>query len=267
MLLIVLAVVASAAGNILWEIFGLHYYTGVVAMMTGVGALVFKGRETIEKVLAYWSILLYAVFLIFLIAAFSKFGSAITSAVIHGDIRDGWILGGFKYAFYNLGIIPALLFTARHLETRKEAVISGLLAGVIGIFPGLLLYLAMIGQYPMILKEAVPTNYILSLIGSGLLQMLFQIVLFGTLIETGTGYIYGFNERFASVYRDRRQEMPGFITALLTLVLLALGALIARFGLVDLIAKGYGTITWGFLIVYVIPVLTLGVWKSGCCGR
>lgn len=36
---------------------------------------------------------------------------------------------------------------------------------------------------------------------------------------------------------------------------------ISRFGLIDLIARGYGTLTIGFIVVYVIPVLTLGVWK------
>jgi uncharacterized membrane protein YkvI len=43
--------------------------------------------------------------------------------------------------------------------------------------------------------------------------------------------------------------------------LLGLGTVISRFGLIDLIAKGYGTLTIGFIVVYVIPVLTLGVMK------
>ena len=33
--------------------------------------------------------------------------------------------------------------------------------------------------------------------------------------------------------------------------------------LVDLIARGYGTLTWAFLVVYVVPVLTWGVWLAG----
>ena len=43
--------------------------------------------------------------------------------------------------------------------------------------------------------------------------------------------------------------------------MLAIGAVSAQVGLIDLIARGYGTITWGFLVVFVVPVLTLGVWK------
>jgi uncharacterized membrane protein YkvI len=37
--------------------------------------------------------------------------------------------------------------------------------------------------------------------------------------------------------------------------------IISNFGLIGLIAKGYGTITWGFFVIYVIPVLTLGTYK------
>jgi uncharacterized membrane protein YkvI len=43
--------------------------------------------------------------------------------------------------------------------------------------------------------------------------------------------------------------------------LLISAVVIARFGLIALVAKGYGTVTWGFWLVFVIPVLTLGVWR------
>jgi len=32
-------------------------------------------------------------------------------------------------------------------------------------------------------------------------------------------------------------------------------------GITSLIAKGYGTMSWGFLIVYVIPLLTVGIYR------
>jgi uncharacterized membrane protein YkvI len=32
-------------------------------------------------------------------------------------------------------------------------------------------------------------------------------------------------------------------------------------GLTALVARGYGVITYGFLLVFVLPVLTVGVWK------
>jgi uncharacterized membrane protein YkvI len=34
-----------------------------------------------------------------------------------------------------------------------------------------------------------------------------------------------------------------------------------RFGLVALIANGYRALAWLFLVVYVLPLLTLGAWS------
>ncbi|WP_432405518.1 YkvI family membrane protein [Wukongibacter sp. M2B1] len=260
-LLIVLAVIAATAGSILQELFGLNYWIGVMGMMIGVGLLVFNGNEAIEKFLSYWSFLLYAVYIIFLIFSFTKFGSSIKETLFNGEVESGFIIGGFKYAWYNLGVIPVILFTVRHIETRREAIGSGLMAGVIGIVPGIFLYLAMLGQYPDVLNVTVPTNYLLGILGLPLLQMTFQIVLFGTLIETGTGLIYAVNERVSSVYIEKGKEMPNWITTILTIVLLIIGVIVAQFGLIGLIAKGYGSMTWGFFLFFVVPVLTIGIWK------
>jgi uncharacterized membrane protein YkvI len=85
--------------------------------------------------------------------------------------------------------------------------------------------------------------------------------LFGTLIETGTGFIYAVTERITSVYVEKEKKMAGWIIPSVTIGLLALGVFIAQFGLIGLIAQGYGTITWGFLVFYVIPVVTIGIYK------
>ena len=55
--------------------------------------------------------------------------------------------------------------------------------------------------------------------------------------------------------------MPRSLRPVTALGLLVAGALLAQVGLIDLIAKGYGTLTWLFLFIFVIPVLTWGIWK------
>lgn len=261
LLLIVLAVIAAAAGTILNEMFGLPYYTGVVGVMAAVGALVFYGSDLVEKFLAGWSFLLYGVYLVFFLWCFSAFGDQISAALATGEVREGWVMGGVRYAAYNLGIIPAILFVTRHARSRRDSVVSGLLAGPIAILPGLLFYLAMVGQYPAILDRPVPANALLEVLGSRGFQIVFQVVLFGTLIETGTGLIHAVNERISGVFRERGSELPSAARTGVALGLLLLGAGLARFGIIDLIARGYGTLTWAFLIVFVIPILTLGVVK------
>ena len=65
----------------------------------------------------------------------------------------------------------------------------------------------------------------------------------------------------ATTYAERQREMPVFLRPTIAIGMLVIGALSAQVGLTDLIARGYGTVTWAFIGVFVVPVLTLGVWK------
>ena len=47
--------------------------------------------------------------------------------------------------------------------------------------------------------------------------------------------------------------------AVLSFGILALSMLLARFGIIDLVAKGYGTLAWGFIVLLALPLLTVGV--------
>lgn len=260
-LLLVIAVIAAAAGQILKETFALPYAVGVIGIMLAVGFLTFRGTSVIEKFLARWSFVLYAVYIVFFAWCFARFGSDIIGSLAAGQVGAGWITGGIKYAAYNLAIIPPVLFVIRHIEVRREAVTAGLLTGPIAIIPGLLFYLAMVSQYPAVEAQPVPANFLLGVLGSRAFQIVFQVVLFGTLIETGTGLLHGVNERIAGVYGELRRTMPLYLRPAVAVGFLVAGAALARVGLIDLIARGYGTMTWFFLAVYVVPMLTWGIWK------
>lgn len=260
LLLIVLAVVAAAAGTVLEEMFGFNYWVGVVGVMTAVGLLAFRGSDLIEKVMASWSILLYTVYGVLCVWAFREFGDAIRDALAAGEVREGWAVGGVRYAAYNLGIIPAILWVVRHAEGRRDSLIAGALAGPIAMTPALLFYLAMIGQYPEITAQPVPANFLLGTLGSPTFQVVFQLILFGTFIETGTGLVHAVNERLAGAFTERGKTLPDSMRPVVALALLGLGTVLAQFGIIDLIATGYGTLTWFILVLFVIPVLTYGIW-------
>jgi len=262
-MLLILAVIAAASGSLLEETFALPYWAGVGGIMIAVGAIVLGGSDILERIMAGWSIVLYAAYIVLFLWCFRRFGDQIIGA-FQGPVEPaagsgGWGVAGIRYAAYNIALIPPLLFPIRHLRSGKETLSAGLLAGPIAMIPGLLFYLAMVGQYPAVLDRPVPANFLLELLGSRGFQILFQIVLFGTLIETGAGLIHGMNERIAKVLRERGKEMPTVARPGLAVGLLLAGTLLAGVGLVDLIARGYGTLTWVFFFVYVVPVLTLGL--------
>lgn len=261
LLLIVLAVVAAASGQILLETFGLPYWVGVAGVMAAIGALVFGGSRIIEGALAAWSFVLYGLYVVFFAWSVSRFGPEIMGAFRSGGVASSWPVAGVRYAAYNLAVIPAVLFTLRHHGTRRDALGAGALAGVLAMLPALLFFVVMAGRYPSILEAPVPANVLLELLGSRAFQVAFQVVLFGTLVETGTGLIHAVNERIAHLHDERGRRMPNGLRPAVALAFLLAGTILSRFGLIDLIARGYGTLTWVFLVVFVIPVLTLGVWK------
>ena len=170
-------------------------------------------------------------------------------------------MGGFKYALYNLAVIPALLFCLTHIETRKESICAGLLGGVIAIIPGILFFVAVVSQYPDVMPEEIPMIYMLNKIGFTPILIIFQIMLIGTLVETGTGFIHSFNERLQSVYKAKGKEFPRRLRPVVATILLLFGLAISSFGLIQLIDKGYGAISWGVLLVFVVPLFTIGIYK------
>ena len=99
------------------------------------------------------------------------------------------------------------------------------------------------------------------------LYVIFEIVLFGTLIETGAGFIKAVDDRIEITSAKSGEASPTWVRPVVAIGLTLLGVAVSTFGLTGLIAKGYGTICWGFLIVYVIPMLTLGIYKISKAGK
>lgn len=266
-ILIVLAVVSASAGSIVHELFGINKWIGIIGMSVAVFLLVMNGSDMIEKVLSLWSFVLYGVYFLFLILVFANFGGSIGENFSSVPVTGNWAVGGFKYAFYNLAIIIAVLYTIKHSESPKEAATAGLIAGAIGILPGIILFIAMCGFYPTIIDQELPVDYILTQMNMPWLRYVFQIVLFGTLIETGSGLIYSITDRIEEAFRLKGGEAPKWTTPVTAIVLLIGTTFISSYGLINLIAKGYGTLAWVFFFVYVIPILTLGVYKISKAGK
>ena len=261
-LVLVVSVIGSASGEILKSMFGLSEIVGISLMILAVGVLAFYGSTVIERFFSIWSIALFAGFIVVISVSHWQFGDKIGEVSRMFDPEADWIMSGARYAAYNVGLMPAMLFTLRHLETRKEAFLSGSIAGVIAMLPGVFIYYSMLTQYPEIVSEPIPAYYLLEMMDIPVLQIGFQIILFGTFIETGVGVIHGFNERIAGVYLEKGLKMPAVLRFGIAMVLLILAVFVAdAIGIVGIIARGYGALTWGYWVVFVIPVLTIGIWR------
>lgn len=263
LLLIILAVLGAASGEIAADILGAPSWTGTVVFLVFIALLAWLGTKAIEVFFSAWGMLLVVAYVGFMFVCVSAFGESIVANIVAADGPGaGWFRGGVTYAGYNIMVMPALLFCARHQIRRREALVAGALAGPIAILPGAVFFVAMLAQYPQILNAAIPLQTLLHALDVPWLTVGMQVAIFGTLVQTGIGVLHGFNERLLGARAD-----SGAISIrqvrLITSVALALVAMLlaTRVGLIDLIAKGYGFLAWVIIAIYAMPLLTVGAWR------
>jgi len=260
--LLVLAVVAAAAGNILSDNFGISYYAGIGLMLIFIGVLTFYGRELVAKALTFWSLYLYLMFISFFALVVLWQGDAIGSALAAREVHAGWAVSGFKYALYNLAAVPLLLYVARGFRTRSETLLSGLAAAAIALLPALISHFSFLAAYPQIVSQAIPIYWLLTAMGASVFMIFYSIMLFGTFVETGAGMLQGINDRLDAFLTEKRgRGLSRLSHAAIAMTAMLVSAILSAGGIVRLIADGYGAMAWGFFAVYVVPLITIGVFR------
>jgi len=148
------------------------------------------------------------------------------------------------------------------IKSRREAIGSGVLSAVAGMIPALLLHLSFAARYPQILGQAIPAHWMIVDLAVPALTVTYLVVLFGSLLDTGLCFIQSVNERIdgwrAEVNRPALSRASRASVAIACV--LASGGL-SYFGVVDLVARGYGSMAWGFLLLYVGPLLSIGLYR------
>jgi uncharacterized membrane protein YkvI len=260
-ILLILAVLGSATGAIFTETFGLSPMAGTVVLLLSIAFLAFFGSRVIEGVMSIWSFVLYAMYLAVFVLSMSKFGPVIVETLQASSAEPGWLSSGIRYGALQLSLLPAILFATVHIKQRKEAFIAGALTGPLLMIPAALFFAALIANYPDILQRPVPMNHILETLGSPVLIYLFPIVLIGTFIETGSGMIHALNERVANAFAASGKALNNWVRPLIAVAMVFSAILMSRWGIIDLIAVGYNVMAWVFVLVVVVPLLTIGLWK------
>ena len=268
--ILIIAVMSSAAGEILLDTLGIPYFVGIGIVIVIVGIVLFYGERFIERFKTYGTSALYIGYIIFAATVIltrwdemiETFATGDTAYM--GEISLGPVLfTGILYVGYNLAVYPASYFTLRRQTTRKETVLSGIIAGALMVVPWFLTYFAIMGFYPdpEVLEAPVPWLVMLAdthfiLIG------LFGIVMGWTLVETSTGIIHGFLSRVDENLKEiGKGRMTAAQRSVASIVILVLAMLLSRVGIIDLVAMGYTYMAYGFIIFFALPLLVIGTFR------
>jgi uncharacterized membrane protein YkvI len=262
LMVIILAVMGAAAGEIVHSLFGLPKLVGSLGMIALTGLLLFYSSATIERFLALSVGYLYVVYIVFVVWSIAVFGDRISEALATEPVGNTWFKAGITYAGYNVATLPAVLFCIRHLKRPRETLVAGFLAGPLGMLPGVLFFIAMIGYHDELAAVSLPSAFLLGKLGAPWFEWAFQIAVLLTLVDTGVALLHSINERVAKVYEEKSKPMPRAMRPALAVGIMVVSVYAAaEIGLVDLIAKGYGYLTYAFIVLLIIPVLTIGLWR------
>ena len=266
---LILAVYGAAAGAIGGAVFGAPEWVGTVALMAGIAGVVAFGNNAVERLFRDVSYLLYGVYGLFVVLALIKFGDRIPAGFADHPQTAGWALSGLTYFGYNIIGAVVILPVLRHLTSDRDAIVSGVVAGPLTMLPALLFFVPMVAFYPEVQSATLPSDYLLQRIGIPAFHLLFQTMIFAALLESGTSSVHAINERIDQAWQARRGHSLSHRARLLIALALLVGCMLlaSRFGLVALIANGYRALAYIILAVYILPLLTVGLWLLARTGQ
>lgn len=263
--ILIIAVMAAAAGEILNQTLNFNKWVGVFLIIAVVGFLNYKGDEVIAKLETLGTIALFAAYIIFAVTVFTNKGDAIIELFDKWDtsyLPDAPGIGlllwtGILYVGYNLAVYPASFFTYRDIQTRRESIVAGVTSGLLMTIPWFLTYFALLAYYPdkNVLAATVPWLKILEQFNPLLIGM-FGVVVGWTLIETATGMIHAFIHRIETEVMERKgTPLKKINKAMISFVALIAALVLAQVGIIDLVARGYEIMAYAMIVVYAVPLL------------
>lgn len=260
---LILAVYGAAAGAIANAVFGAPEWAGTVALAAGIAGTVAFGNKAVEALFKNVSYLLYGVYALFIVLALWKFGDRVPGGFAASAETSGWALSGLTYFGYNIVGAVVILPVLRHLTSDRDALVAGLISGPLTMLPALLFFIPMVAFYPEVQSATLPSDFLLQRIGIPAFHLLFQAMIFSALLESGTSSVHAINERIDHVWlaRTGRELTHRARLSIAAVVLVGCMFLASRFGLVALIATGYRALAYILLATFILPLVTVGVWK------
>ena len=261
-LLLVLAVIGSAADAVLADQFQLPTRFGLIVMLGSIGFLAFYGRVLIMRIFTGWSVVFFAVLALLALYSLSLHGDAIVASFAAPETKPGWLGASVRFSSYSTVLAVVTLFAIRPIETIRQALIVGTSCVVLSQVPAFIFHFSFLGASSAILSAEVPVHALISEFESPFPQTAYTIVLFGTFIETGAGFIQALNERVDSWLREKSSvPVPRWIHTMVAVGAVITSMALAQLGIIALVAQGYANLVWGYLVVFIIPLLTIGVYK------
>ena len=286
MMMLVIAVMTAAIGEVLQQTLGIPKPLRLAIALACVGFLSWRGFGFIEKAKTWGSAALYLGYCAFavlvLTAPVEEAGAeAVALPVAAATAPERRRAGGDRRR--RVCTSPITSPSCRRCSSASiarrggsETFSSGALAGVAMTVP-FALTLACLLRFPQasVMDAEVPWLPMITSAADGraggpaLWIAIFGLVAGWTLIETAVGSIHALLRRVESHLDDlprRWRPASGRLTRVqkagTAVGVLVAAAGLSTFGIIDLVARGYGTLAWGFIALVVVPLFVVVPYRA-----
>lgn len=263
-LLTATAVAFATGGATIETTLGTPYILNTIVIAIAIFFLTIYGADLIRKAASYMGVFIIIGLLIIygtnLVARFPQIIEVVKAA---SSPKGFWpaLWNSIVYAGFQVTLIGAFVAVSDVLENRKDALKATIYGYIINGGLLLLASVVLMSFYPEILPEKVPVIYVLrNGVGTGWMEFLISILILLGVVSTGVNLIYGGAKRIMAIWPsdgDAKKERSRNIMASAIYVIITWA--IALFGLIPLIAKGYGYIGYASIFIIIIPVLIKGI--------
>ncbi|MBW9157122.1 hypothetical protein G9F71_009515 [Clostridium sp. FP2] len=272
------AIAFATGGATITAVFGTSYIINTIVIAVGMLILTIFGAKLVRDAASVMAIaIIVGMLVVYVPNVIASWGditaniAALKSGAIVNDASFGSALWKtLMYAGFQAAALGAYLAHSNALkdvnEAKKAAIWGFVLnASILGIST-----LGIMGFYKDgILKETVPALFVVMHgVGSSWMTPLISILVILGSISTGVNLIFGITSRVVTFLARNdtdaiKIEKETKRSALVSLGYVVFTWCVAQFGLIPLIAKGYGTIGYISIFVIILPLLIKGIigWK------
>ncbi|AOY75779.1 hypothetical protein [Clostridium formicaceticum] len=261
------AVAFATGGATLTQVIGTPYIlnTAVIAIIMFIVTI--YGADMIRAVASWIAIIVIAGLLLIYGSNFIAILPNLREVIATAPAPQGtWppLWEALKYGGLQASVLGSYVAVADVLKDKRDVKKAAVAGFILNAFIIGLAAIVILSYYPAILTEAVPVIYVINNgVGGRAGELLVSVLIFLGVISTGVNLIYGGAKRVIRVFAKEKSDASdkkAEIIASAVYVLLTWG--IALFGLIPLVAKGYGYIGYISIPAIVIPVLYMGFMRK-----
>ncbi len=273
------AVAFATGGATISTVFGTSYLLNTFFIALAMLLLTIFGADIVRKAASFIAIaIILGVIVIYVPNIVKSWGTitgniaALKAGTIANDASFGQALWKtIVYAGFQSCCLGAYLAHSNALKDVNDAKKAAGWGFVINATILMMSTLGIMAFYQEgILAEAVPALFVvMNGVGSAWMTPLISILIILGAVSTGVNLIYGTTNRIVNyISRNDTEQMKKEKETKRSIVVsfcyVAATWMIAQFGLIPLIAKGYGTLGYVSVFVIIIPVLLKGIigWKK-----